>query len=160
MSAVYQWKPQAHIKIDAQLAGETIEMLRGRLGGQVTPQELLNHARESNNPLHDGFEWDDGKAAEAHRIEQAGHILRCLVVSVKVTEESEPAAVRAFVNVIKAERRGYVSLAHAMSDAEMRAQVVSRAWQELMQWRTKYGEYKELARIALAIDREDEERKK
>jgi hypothetical protein len=49
--------------------------------------------------------------------------------------------------------------ADADAGGEMRAQVVARAWQELMQWRTKYGEYRELARIAQAIDREDEARK-
>lgn len=148
---VYAWKPKTNIKIDPQLAGETVEMLRERLGGTVTPTDLLQHARASNSPLHEAFEWDDAAAAEQHRLEQAGQILRFLVVTVLVGPRSEPKPMRAFVNVVHREQRGYTSLTHAMSDADLRAQVVDQAWKELLAWREKYQEYKELASVMAAI---------
>lgn len=150
---VYSWKPKSNIKIDAQLAGETVEMLRERLGvGVLSPADLLSHARDSNSPLHDGFEWDDGSAGEQYRLQQAGHMLRSLTVTVSFRESAEPKPVRAFVNVTHRGERGYTSMAHAMSDAELRAQVIAQAWCELLSWRQKYGDYSELAKIHAAID--------
>lgn len=149
---VYAWKPRSGIKVDPQLAGETVEMLREQLGGgTVSPSDLLNHAKASNSAIHDVFDWDDTTAAESWRIQQAGHLLRSLVVTVEI-KKGESRSLRAFVNVTHRDQRGYTSLAHAMSDKELRAQVVDQAWQELLAWRNKYSDYSELAKVRSAID--------
>lgn len=149
----YDWKPSAGIKVDPQIAGETVEMLRERLGGQVKPADLLAHAEQSNSPLHAAFEWDNDRAAAKHRLDQAAHILRSLVVTVKMQPKAEERFMRAFVSVIHRERgRGYTSLAAAMSDADYRAQVIANALRELQAWRERYGDYSELAQMHAAID--------
>lgn len=149
----YSWKPKAGIPIDPQIAGETVEMLRERLGGQVTPADLLAHAKQSNSPLHAAFEWDDSAAAERYRLQQAGHVLRSLVVAVRLHPKAEEKPLRAFVSVVnRNEVRGYTSLAAALSDQELRAQIVATAWRELQSWRERYADYSELARAHAAID--------
>ncbi|QIB36605.1 hypothetical protein G3A56_00135 [Rhizobium oryzihabitans] len=46
---------------NAKLVGEHIEMLRKRLKGELTPQDVLDDARHDNSPLHSFFEWNDGR---------------------------------------------------------------------------------------------------
>ena len=48
--------------------------------GKLTPQFVLDDARDKNHPLHTRFEWDDTAAAEAYRLVQA----HALITSVKV----------------------------------------------------------------------------
>lgn len=155
----YQWKPRVTIPVDAQAAGEHLEMLRTKCGGSLQPANVLEDARHNNSPLHPAFEWDDSAAAEKYRLEQAGDLIRALVVVVNVGPENDPTPMRAFVSVQIDDEPKYTSLARAMSDEDMRAQLVDRAWRELISWRDRYQEYKELARIARMIDGESKKRK-
>lgn len=154
---VYQWKSGARIEADPQKVGERVEKLSKLNGGGVTAERLLSDARNPKSPLHPCFEWDDAKAAEAHRIAQAGHVLRCLV---KVeAHERKPVPVRAFVPVFRepdAERREYVGITDALNDPLMREQVIASARRELAAWREKYRLYDELAELFEVIDRQFE----
>ncbi len=149
----YAWKPKSGITIDPQAAGEAIEELRQKLGGQVAPADVLSLARSPNSPLHGAFEWDDTEAAAKYRLAQAGHVLRCLTVTVSIRPEAPATPMRAFVSVTepRTQQRGYVSLGAAMDDQEYRNQVVQRAWNELQLWREKYKDYQELARAVAAV---------
>jgi hypothetical protein len=44
--------------------------------GRITPALVLEAARSPASPLHACFEWDDAKAAEAFRIDQARELIR------------------------------------------------------------------------------------
>lgn len=157
MSApVYQWKPQAQIKIDPQAAGEHLELLRVQSGGDITPGAVVDAARSNNSPLHGGFEWDDSEAAEKYRIEQAKYLLRMIVVAVHKPDENKSTPMRAFVSITRDNKPSFVSLKAAMSDADLRAQIVARAKNELRQWADRYRQYEELATICEAIDKDGE----
>ena len=149
----YAWKPKAMIPVDAQVAGEALEALRISNNDRLTPEMVVDAARDDKSPLHPAFEWDDGAAAEKYRASQAGHMIRCIVATVTV-EGSEPKTVRAFVNVTRDDDRSYTNIVHAMSDSELRAQIVERAWRELLEWKARYEEYEELSKIAKAIEKE------
>lgn len=149
---VYKWREKSHIKIDAQKAGETMEMLRTRNNGRLTQKIVLDDARSKASILHSAFEWDDAVAGEKYRLDQAGHLIRSITVDVKVPKQEKTKPVRAFVNVLREDDQSYTSVAHAMSDAELRQQVISRAWAELQSWRKRYSEYEELASIFASID--------
>ena len=65
----------------------------------------------------------------------------------------EPAKpIRAFVSVDRQGERSYTSTVHAMTDADLRAQVLATAWRELLALREKYAGLEELARIFAAVD--------
>lgn len=148
---IYQWKQGSHISIDAQAAGEEMEKLRTLYNGRLEPQMVVDAARDEQSPLHHHFEWNDKKAAAAYRNDQAGHLIRCITVEVD-TGRGERAPVRAFVSVKRDEDRCYTSVQHALSDSELRAQVLASAWAELEAWRRRHAELIELAKVFAVID--------
>jgi hypothetical protein len=48
--------------------------------GRLTPEEVVDHARDPDCPGHGFFEWDDSKAAHKHRLDQARELLAKRVV--------------------------------------------------------------------------------
>lgn len=151
MGMIYQWKDGSHVAIDAQAAGEEMERIRVRQNGRLDQESVLTAARKPKSPLHPHFEWDDSKAAEKYRLDQAGHLIRCITVTVEKPAGGE-VPVRAFVNVKREEDRSYTSIQHALSDEELRAQVVAQAWSELEAWRKRYAELQEFAALFATIE--------
>lgn len=65
--------------------------------GGLRDTDVLADARKKTSPLHSQFEWDDTTAAEAHRLSQAGALIRRVHVKVIPAPESEPIRVRAYI---------------------------------------------------------------
>ena len=135
----------------AQVLGQEIERLRRRRG-HLTAQLVVDAASDPASRLHGEFEWDDTAAATAYRLEQAGYLIRAIVI-VREPQNGDPRIVRAFV-YLQDDEAGpiYTSISVAMGDPAMREQVLRRAWQELEGWRRRYSEYDELAKVFSAID--------
>lgn len=147
----YSWRPGSRVKIDAQKAGAELSLIEKETKTSLTPEAVLDRARTANSALHEHFEWDDGVAAEAHRLTQAGEIIRSIVIDVSRSNLSVQN-IRAFVSVEQAGKRSYISTARAMSDADLRKQVVRRAWEDFEALRKRHEGLSELARIFEAID--------
>jgi hypothetical protein len=126
--------------------------VRRKNGGALTPEALLERAQSANAATHAHFEWDDGKAAHQHRLSQAGDLIRAITVDVSRSNVEPPKPMRAFVSVDRQGERSYTSTAHAMSDEQLRRQVLERAFAEMEAWRNRYAELTEFARIFAAID--------
>lgn len=47
-----------------------------RPGGNIDPKRVVKVARNPKHPLHNEFEWNDGKAAEKYRLITAKEIIR------------------------------------------------------------------------------------
>lgn len=145
----------------AQQYGERIELINEKNNGIVTPADVLNDARSKKSPLHNFFDWDDTKAAEKWRGQQASYLLRTIHVVVKDNGEGEE--VRAFynVNVIPQGQedrvRAYVTLPRVLSEADLRQQVVAQALRQLRAWQEKYKRYKEFADVFRAIEEADKQ---
>lgn len=151
MAARYGWRPGFRIALDADLAGREMERLRTDNAGRLTPADVLDRARSGNSALHEHFEWDDSVAAEQHRLGQASELIRAITVDVSRSNlEAKP--IRAFVSVTEHGETRYTSTAHALSDADLRAQVLARAWRDLEAWRDRHADLVEFARIFSAID--------
>jgi hypothetical protein len=149
---IYRWKEGARLpaSVDAQKAGEELERIRVKHNGRLEPEWVVHNAKSPRNPLHDLFEWDDNVAAQNWRIDQARSVIR----SVEVVVEQAPEAkqVRAFVSVVQERDRSYTSVQHAMSDENLRKQVLMQALAELEAWRKRYAELVELATVFASID--------
>jgi hypothetical protein len=147
---VYEWKPMVSMPVDPQIAGRRLEELSAARGG-VTPAEVVEDASPPGSVLHPIFEWDDTKAAKAHREDQARHMLRSIRVVIERPEQ-EPIVTRGFV-VIEREGEGrvYDQVEIVMSDAKLRQQVVDRALKELSAWMERYNGYVELSSMYGAI---------
>jgi len=149
--AIYCWKPGSHHKVAPQLAGAEMERIRVRQNGRLEAADLVRESRSPDAPLHPEFEWDDQHAAEAYRLSQASAMIRHITVQMAKRDGGE-APIRAFVSVVRDEDRSYTSTAHALSDAELRQQVLDQAWRELEAWRQRHAELTEMAEIFAVID--------
>lgn len=154
-SMVYRWKSIPPIaRIDAQVAGEELERIRTWNNGRLEPKAVVAASRDPGAPLHAAFEWSDEKAAEAYRQDQASHIIRHIDVVIDDSRD-EPETIRAFVSVKRDEDRSYTSIIHALSDDELRAQVVAQAWVDLEAWHKRYAGLAEFAKIVSLIKARD-----
>lgn len=150
MSFRYAWRSGARICVDAQQAGETIELLREKANGSLTPSMVVDAARPAGSVLHPAFEWDDSIAAEKHREAQARHLIGAIVV--KVAHQGEPVMKRAFVSVEKPEvGPGYESRHRVLGEKELRDQVIRQGWTDLGVWLDRYSEFPEFGAVVAAI---------
>jgi len=151
MRATYKWANGSRIKINPQTAGERIEWLRKRKGGQLDRKDVLAEAKKSRSPLHSAFEWDDSVAAEQYRLEQAGHMLRHITVVFEDSPEADP--IRAFVHVSRREDEpAFTHISVALGDDDMRSQLLAQALAEIAGWRRRYAHLQELSILFAAAD--------
>lgn len=149
---VYKWKIN-DTRIDPNVAGQEFEKIENE-NGFISPGLIVQAARSSNSPLQSCFEWDDKIAGEKYRENQAGDMLRKLVI-INPTEkpDKEDQIIRAYVNVISPDKnRQYVSIIKALSNDGLRDQVLLQAIAELKAIQAKYNDLIELAEVFKAIE--------
>jgi ribosomal protein L12E/L44/L45/RPP1/RPP2 len=92
--------------------------------GHLEPAALVKDAREAGSPLHDDFEWDNTKAAEGYRLDQA----RSLIRQVRVIVTTEHRNIRCAAFVVDPERppksKRYLDISVAARDREIAEQVL------------------------------------
>ncbi|MCD7805403.1 MAG: hypothetical protein LUH03_09755 [Oscillospiraceae bacterium] len=143
----YKFANAYGIKISPQAAGEECERLAAT--GPLTPKRLLDANREEDTPLHDAFEWDDATAAEAYRENQAASIIRALVVDAEEVADGDIRAtgtIRAYVRVTD-DSKVYTPIKVAINDADMSAQMVANARQDMRAFVRKYESLCQLSHI-------------
>ena len=120
---------------DANKVGRYLEK---KFKGRVTAEKTEKIARDKNSPIHKYFEWDDTKAAYAHRLYQARSLINALYV---VIDGEEP--VRAYENVFVSEidANEYVDIEDIAKVPTLQSQVLETAKRELIYWKLKYSRY-------------------
>ncbi len=132
-------------------------------GNTLTPDMVVEAARDPDSALHERFEWDDSTAAEEYRRLQAAKLIREVTVvvehrpnrDVQVHTEAPLAShgrlqhARAFHAIGGA----YRPLDVVLADAEYRRELKQAAYRELKAFRKKYALLSELADVFAAIDR-------
>lgn len=112
----------------------------------ITPQEIVEIARNEDSELHKCFEWDDSIAAEKYRIMQARTILLNLVVVNKPKDEP----VRVYQ--ISATKNVYQPTTFFMKNPTEYQTLLSRAMGELRSIQKRYSQLAELETVFEAID--------
>lgn len=129
---------------DAEKIGPVLHALSEQ--GGVTPRDVLDTARSDNSPLHEYFEWNDKKAADEYRLEQARRMLRS--INVRYIEDGQPKEARAFQVVHKQAYEGgprqYKSFQVLYGDSAFAAQMMDRAFEDLVTWKKRYQPYTEM----------------
>jgi hypothetical protein len=97
--------------------------------GQLIPARVVDAARDPASPLHDKFEWDDSKAAEAHRLNQARTLIRSVKMVVETNQRiiTAPAFVRDPTHA--ARDGGYVHTLSLRSDEDLAREAVIAEFQ-------------------------------
>lgn len=125
--STYELREGFRLPVAGQVVGREVEALKKAGGGMVRPADVVEAARPEAAPLHPCLEWRDEVAAEKFREHQAGYIIRSYYIVEDVADGGEPERTIANVSVCFEgdDPPTYVSTARAMSDDEMREQVVA-----------------------------------
>lgn len=99
-------------------AQQALRAMADANGGRLVPDRVVEAARNPENPMHGCFEWNDGAAAAAHRVNQARALIRSIRVEVIHKTFSMPAP--AFVRDPGTGRAaGYISVGTLRSDSDL-----------------------------------------
>lgn len=129
-----------------------VSLMRAKDG--ITPGDVLKDAKSPKSPLHDRFDWDDSEAAEKWRLTQAGALIRQLKVKVVDLKTEEERITKYAINVVtKDGGRKYVTTEKAMSDADLRAQMLGDARRDMLIFQRKYAILNELSSVFDAMNR-------
>lgn len=146
----YMARPGSHLtNKDAQRVGAFFDKTFG--DKSFTPEQVVEHARPKDSPIHDDFDWDVSVAAEKWNLHQA----RQLIGSVMLVEEREGERItsRAYHHVIERTLMGkssvYISDHVVWQRDELSVQVIERAKREFLNWQRRYDNYAELREWAL-----------
>ena len=92
--------------------------------GRLTPDRVVDAARDEQNPLHGEFEWDDSIAAQRWRTYQARLLIGA--VPLVITETDERRLTPHFVRdpAAAADEQGYIAVTSLMDDPEAAAKAV------------------------------------
>ena len=149
----------------AQIVGKFLIELQERSGDEaLKPKQVLEAARPKASPIHDYFTWDNQKAAEKQRLEEAAYLLRSIQIEyVDLGPERRAGTMRMLVNLRRdpveedeASRpsdRVYLPMVSVLKDPEWRRQLLMEALDQAIHWRTRYEHFTELATIFAAISR-------
>lgn len=142
----YKARAGAHFSDEkAQIFGKFLEAEFAN--GGITPHAIVEKAKDPTCPVHDYFEWNNKKAADAWRIEQAKLYVRGIVV-----DSGSPEEIRAFHSVLIEGLPEYVPLDEARKSEDLWQQVLNKALQEAQSWSNRYRAYKQLTPIRKAIE--------
>lgn len=114
--------------------------------GELTPQIVVDEARDETHPLHERFEWDDKVAGEAYRRVQASDLIRSVKVVFSETPAGERKSVRAFSSLSEVddpERRGYAPTEELVENDLTRAILLRNLEREINSLKRKYGHLQE-----------------
>lgn len=136
---------------DPQVIGLALEKIAEANQGQLKAEAVVEAAKNRKHPLHRHFEWNDAKAANAYRLDQARMIIRC--VSIEEDEESE--AVSAFHSVSDRGGRSYRHHSEVLESPRLQKLILEAAKRDLVSFRQRYKKLSEMFEPGLsdAIDR-------
>jgi inactivated superfamily I helicase len=128
-----------------------LEDIRKKNAGILRPADVVEAARPVKSVLHRHFEWDDSKAAEQYRLEQARDLIQVCVTVIESPEDPDKlVAVRMYTSLPdfrKAERGGYLRTEEVLEDAELREQAIKQAISEFQRWEEKYKNLEEFISV-------------
>lgn len=105
------------------------------IGERATPQQIVDRARDENSELHKCFTWDDTKAAEKWRKEEA-HQLRHFLVVKRNDAPADAPKIHAFY--FTGAQEGYVSAPKTFTVPAEYDALLNRAKMELRAFQKKY----------------------
>lgn len=128
--------------------------------GSLTPQIVLDEARDPLHPLHHRFEWDDSLAAEKYRLLQAQKLLQ---VRYRAETGNGVRDLRAFVvtrpepepNAVDAPTSEYTPIEEVAVDPVARQILLNQMRRDWKTFKERYqgmAEFMEFMRVQLGTD--------
>lgn len=143
---VYKFVEGSRFAGNPNVVGKFLTQIKKQTGS-LTPPVIVDAARPKKSPLHRYFEWDNSRAAERWRIQQA-RLLVCSVVTVSVDGE-ETTPVRSFISL----NDNYEMLEVVMSDEQMRQQAIYEVNVVIKNLKEKISSFREFADVLEALEK-------
>ena len=141
MADLVKWRIDNIFKADANKCyAEMLDL------ENITPQAVLEKAKDENSELHKCFEWDNDVAAEKYRTIQAGNVIRMLYIEPK-NEDAQPVRV-----LSRTSDTVYQPTRTFLTNATEYEDLLKRALSELESFRKKYETLSELEQVFEQID--------
>ena len=128
---------KAAAKADPQKIGEELSKITAASGGKLTPQAVVLAARNTRSALHRHFEWDDARAAAAHRLSQAREIIAIIRV---VDREADTGRRQVFLSVAEKGGVSYRTVEEVRGSVDLQRIVLNQADRDLVAWQKRYAE--------------------
>ena len=116
----------------------------------ITPEAIVNYARDENTELHKCFQWDDAIAAESWRKQQARMIVTSLTVVVQKSE-TEKQAYRLIEHDDTVKE--YKPVVFTVRNDDEYSRLLKQAKAELAQFKLRYKKISELAEVIEEIEK-------
>lgn len=136
-----KWRIEGIYKADAQKVADEIG------DNRISPQELLEKARDVSSELHKCFEWNDSVAAEKYRLQQARGVLVNLVYK---TEKKDAEPIRYLQ--ITTQKNVYQPTKMFLVQEDEYQNLLKRAKSELESFKKRYHTLSELQEVFEAIE--------
>lgn len=86
----YEWLDRFRSPVSAEVAAAELQRIELAEGG-LTPRAVVDASRPEDAPLHDMFEWDNERAADSWRLDQARKAISSLRLVVRENAPPVPA---------------------------------------------------------------------
>ena len=150
----YKFKiPSLYKGLDEDAAVKELERIAEKCGA-LTPEILVAESRDDNAVLHGIFEWDDAKAAEGYRREQARKFLTN--ITYEVQREEVTITARLFVNTYTADKpdeRTYNKLPDVIKDKVAYKDLLEQAKRDAQNFVVKYAQLSEIGGVKIALQK-------
>lgn len=141
MADLVKWRIDNIFKADANKCYAEILDLKN-----ITPQAVLERAKDEKSELHKCFEWNNDVAAEKYRTIQAGNVIRMLYIEPK-SEDTPPVRV-----LSRTSDTVYQPTRTFLTNTTEYEDLLQRALSELESFRKKYETLSELEQVFKEID--------
>lgn len=147
---IYQFKDGSRCHGDAQKVGEALEEVRLKHEGFLDEKDVVAEASNRSSALHPYFEWNDKRAANEYRLDQARDLIRSIVVSYP---ESQNESVRYYVSVKPSEDQEarYYPTELAVKNEDMRQNILAAALRDMKSFMKRYEQLQELSKLFNAM---------
>lgn len=120
------------------------------LGDSYTPQQIVDFAKNPETELHKCFEWDDTKAAENWRKQQARYV--CCSISI-VTDETEQKQTAYRLIQHNTDKQSYQNVVVTVRNRDQYSELLQMAKKELNSFKERYRSIVELESVIDEIER-------
>ena len=134
-------------KADAEICYREIQSL----GKEVTPQMIVDFARDEDTELHKCFQWDDSVAAENWRKQQARQVVMSLTVKVERSEHGEAQTYRLIEH--DDTEKIYRPVVLTVRNKDEYARLLAQAQADMIAFKKRYKSIVELQEVIEEIDK-------
>jgi hypothetical protein len=146
---IFEWKEGSSFNADANKIGFELK----EIGDKISPDDVVEKAKNEKSELNKCFEWDNNVAAESYRRDQARKLLRSIVI-VKQNENDDEIperqnvnfTIRAYENVTCGnDGRKYVETEKILQNQDWREELFMEILKEIGSLKRKIQKYESLS---------------